>query len=441
MRPGYGYTSPYATPPSPLSGPTSPGLRSGSGSALFASTSRGLYSRSPLGSYHQHHGGSPLKDRPTRSTSPFDRTYPSAAATTSYLYGERPGAPVRERPGGLSDRPGLSERLAERPGLGSGMTENPYSLSSSSFKSTFQRSSPYSTLSAYNTAVGAGYLNTTPTKQRVSSTTTSYTTTPLSQVRYSSPTSLTPNSSGRQRIRGTSFREEYSGGSPRTRMRRAPSMVSAPGTTMVPPQASEDYRKYSIVLDLDETLIYARDGPLYARPGVDELLEFLGKNAEAIAWTAGLRAYAQAVLHNIDKTHAVRHCIYRHAKWFTNEPGYQKDLSLLGRPLDRTLIIENTPDCIRANRENGILVADYEGGEVPDHTIPKLTEFLRGLVASGMSVPQYLAQCPHLTRRKVSTDRGDFIECYWLEVNNPPGSPGASPLTRYNRDLPSYSSY
>ena len=393
---GYSYGGAYGAsatgyrPPSP----TGYGSRSGSGGGVYGtSPTAGLYSgRSTSPTQHQ---GSPLKERPSfRTTSPLsmERDYRYTGQTTppKSPYSDRPGAGLRERPSILQD--------------------NPYNLGATSFKSGL----------GYVPSTSQGVGLSTPTKTAInhpaSFNSGVYGTagTPTSGQRYGSPTG-TP----RQRVRGTSFREDYNGLSPRSRMRRAPSMLGQPGTMMIPQQAAADYGKYSIILDLDETLIYARDGPLYARPGVDELFDYIGRDTEAIAWTAGLRAYAQAVLANIDKNNAIKHCIYRHSKWFTGQAGYQKDLSLLGRSLDKTLIIENTPDCIRSNRENGVLVQDYEGGELPDSTIPRMTEFIKGLVSSGMSVPEYLSKCPMLSRRRVPTDRGDYIECYWLEVNNP----------------------
>ena len=137
------------------------------------------------------------------------------------------------------------------------------------------------------------------------------------------------------------------------------------------------------MLDLDETLIYAREGPLYARPGLNELLEFLSKNCEPIVWTAGVKAYAQAVIRNIDPTNAFRHCVYRHKKWFSGCAGYNKDLTLLGRDMSKLIILENTPDCVRGNEENGILVADYEGTpeESADPTLYAIKHMLKDMVA------------------------------------------------------------
>ncbi|KAJ9464531.1 hypothetical protein DIPPA_09991 [Diplonema papillatum] len=196
-------------------------------------------------------------------------------------------------------------------------------------------------------------------------------------------------------------------------------------------QSKADKGKYTVVFDLDETLIYAREGPLYARPGLDELFTLCKDSVEALVWTAGLRAYAQAIIKNIDKLGAVKYCVYRHAKWFTGQAGYRKDLGVLGRDLERTIIIENTPDCIRGYQQNGILVTDYEGGEMPDFTIPALAEFIRKLIDSGLTVPQYITSSPMLVRAPVQTDTGDFIQCYTLNINTwkPEG------WSRTNRDL------
>lgn len=194
-------------------------------------------------------------------------------------------------------------------------------------------------------------------------------------------------------------------------------MLHEPTKYMIPPQKKEQAGMYVIVFDLDETLVYAREGPLYARPGIDGLWAALQGRCECIVWTAGLRAYAQAIVRNIDKVGVVQHLVYRHAKWFTGQAGYQKDLAVLGRDASKMLIIENTPDCIRGWQQNGILVTDYEGGETPDNTIPALTQFLDGLITSGKTVPEYVTTCPMPSRTPIQTDIGDFIQVYTLNVN------------------------
>lgn len=237
----------------------------------------------------------------------------------------------------------------------------------------------------------------------------------------------------KQRIRGESFKQEYQGmGRRRPNRRRDPSMNKMDNRFVIPQQEAQYGDKLVLVLDLDETLVYARSGPLFARPGLDELFKLCKeKSVEVVVWTAGLKAYAQAIVDNIDKHNAVSHCIYRHSKWFTGQPGYRKDLAALGRPLDRVLIIENTPDCIRGYQENGILVDDYEGGERPDNTIYALTEVIRALTDSELTVPTFLKGCDTLVRSTIQTDVGDYIEVYRMNVNV--WEPGTH--IRVNQDL------
>jgi RNA polymerase II subunit A small phosphatase-like protein len=241
-----------------------------------------------------------------------------------------------------------------------------------------------------------------------------------------------------QRYRGVSFKKEYEpqntfqklkkAVAPKGGRKRAPSMIHEPTKHMIPPKRRDDKTRYTIVLDLDETLIYAREGPLYARPHLDELLAFLGEHCETVVWTAGVRAYAQAVIRNIDPNGVIDHCIYRHEKWFTGQAGYAKDLALVGRDLSQVLIVENTPDCVRGHEENGILVSDYEGGEATDNTLPAITKLIDDLVHSGLTVPEYLKRSPMLSRQAVPTDLGDKLSVYCLD-------PAKANEARVNRDL------
>lgn len=239
---------------------------------------------------------------------------------------------------------------------------------------------------------------------------------------------------GPQRRRGVSFKQDYSQSSQPSlfeKMKarvtgqrlRQPSMIHDMGRHLIPARDPAMEGRMTIVLDLDETLIYAREGPLYARPGIDELLAFLKENFEAVVWTAGVRAYAQAVVKNIDKISAIQHCVYRHKKWFTGVAGYNKDLTLLGRDMNNTIIIENTPDCLRGNEGNGILVADYEGGEHADDTLYCILALLRDLIekrkTSAMTAIEYVATSKFLMKQAVVTDLGDTIACFCLDANNP----------------------
>lgn len=128
---------------------------------------------------------------------------------------------------------------------------------------------------------------------------------------------------------------------------------------LIPPPHCDDMDKLVVVLDLDETLIHSRDTTLFTRPGLIELLRLLKGKCELIVWTAGTRDYALDVIKVIDTCYAIQHCIYRHPMWWSGEYGNCKDLRLLGRPMDRVLLVDNTPEVFRANPRNSILVPDF----------------------------------------------------------------------------------
>ena len=67
------------------------------------------------------------------------------------------------------------------------------------------------------------------------------------------------------------------------------------------------------------------------------------KYYELVVFTAGLKDYADWILNDLDKNGFIRHRLYRDSCRFKNG-AYIKDLSLLGRDLSRTLIIDNIRD-------------------------------------------------------------------------------------------------
>lgn len=251
--------------------------------------------------------------------------------------------------------------------------------------------------------------------------------------------------------------------------RREPTMMLK-GRQLIPP-ATHLARKYTVVFDLDETVVYARNGPLYARAYLKDLFRAIKDDFEVIVWTAGVREYAKTVLEEINEDHIVKHLVYRHEKWF-NEDDYTKNLRQLGRDLDYTIMIENTPDCVRANPQNSIIVEDFEvlpasltttgftddGATRPptplpeadgiiadnnssatssstidgdtssmpmsssqprqrrtkDRTLFLLREVLLALVESGETVPQFLSTCELLTQQTVVGCNGGDISIYHL---------------------------
>jgi hypothetical protein len=186
----------------------------------------------------------------------------------------------------------------------------------------------------------------------------------------------------------------------------------------VPGQSPEDWGMYTVVFDLDETLVYARDGTIRPRPHVDHLFAVLKGRCETLVWTAGVQSYAQRVLSDIDKMSVTRHCICRNDAWYQQPSNagrnYVKDLTLLGRNVKRTIIIENTPDCVARNPLNSVIVPDYCRENLMDMTLSVVAKILDGLLKSNMDVPLYLASNVHLKLESLRNAAGDTLNVYMM---------------------------
>eukprot|EP00668_Euglena_longa_P010183 GGOE01012355.1.p1 GENE.GGOE01012355.1~~GGOE01012355.1.p1 ORF type:complete len:234 (+),score=28.89 GGOE01012355.1:1774-2475(+) len=179
---------------------------------------------------------------------------------------------------------------------------------------------------------------------------------------------------------------------------------------LLPSQSDADKGKYTIVLDMDETLLHTAETPPTAgrhgfrivlgddyeaftmlRPHATDLIESLAGQAELVLWTAGETKYAQAAMKHADPKQLINHSIYRNDAWFSFYD-YKKDLGRLGRPLDRTVIVDNTDTLCRANKRNAIVIDDFFG-DPRDNLLAQLIPILSGLVNSKLTVPDYLAGC------------------------------------------------
>ena len=183
--------------------------------------------------------------------------------------------------------------------------------------------------------------------------------------------------------------------------------------------------RYTFVFDLDETLVFARRGPVVPRPGSHSLLRRLKghPHVEPVVWTAGESGYARNILRHIDEEAVVEHLVARCLSW-CNGPGAVKDMARLDRHGDRCLLIENTAACVRANPENALLLPDFnhtsrETGEL----MSAVEALLVGLASSAMRVQDYLASSRMLHKATVPCQGGGFVNTYVLTGFEPYSTP------------------
>ena len=147
------------------------------------------------------------------------------------------------------------------------------------------------------------------------------------------------------------------------------------------PEKIENKKNFTLVLDLDETLISFKFneqhiGMLKMRPGLYNFLENVKKKYEIVIFTAGTQEYADPILDKIEKNGKIfaKRLYRQHATLMNNI--YLKDLTRLGRDLSKIIIVDNMPQNFSLQKENGILIKNYFGQDKYDTTLNDLTPIL-----------------------------------------------------------------
>ena len=151
-------------------------------------------------------------------------------------------------------------------------------------------------------------------------------------------------------------------------------------------------KKYTLVLDLDETLIHLqpqidyknrynflennsldaqnlnkKDSHKYLllfRVGLFSFLTILKPFYELISFTSASREYADPIIKEIEKNKKYfDYCFYReHCVVYGNN--FVKDISRIGRDIKKMIIVDNNENNFLLNKENGIKISPFYGDNV-----------------------------------------------------------------------------
>ena len=142
-------------------------------------------------------------------------------------------------------------------------------------------------------------------------------------------------------------------------------------------------KKFSLVLDLDETLISFKlepgdenKGTIRFRPYLDSFLQKVREKYEIIVFTSGTKDYADPLEDAIEQEENYFDTrLYRqHTVVYGKD--IVKDISRIGRPLDKICIVENMPQNYRLQKENGILIKSFYGDDIYDTALVSLGDIL-----------------------------------------------------------------
>ena len=127
-----------------------------------------------------------------------------------------------------------------------------------------------------------------------------------------------------------------------------------------------------LVLDMDETMIHSPPPDhdrVYERPFVHEFLrEMHAHFDELVVFTAATRPYAAPILDRLETTGGgsvgslFSRRFYRDSCSVDPRTGlFAKDLRILGTPLDRVWILDNTPSAYALQPDRGVPISSFEG--------------------------------------------------------------------------------
>ena len=159
---------------------------------------------------------------------------------------------------------------------------------------------------------------------------------------------------------------------------KKPNFIIQPYRTNNLLPAKSSNLEYTLVLDLDETLIHCKrqenKGRILLRPHVKEFLTEMSKYYEIVVFTAADKQYADWVLDRLDTVGVISHRLYRCST--SNQNGFIfKDLCKLGRDLTKLLLVDNKPENFAFQPENGIEILSWYDDPL-DNALLELKELL-----------------------------------------------------------------
>lgn len=143
-------------------------------------------------------------------------------------------------------------------------------------------------------------------------------------------------------------------------------------------------KRYTLVLDLDETLIHYEEdesetGKVNFRPFLHEFLSSLNEFYDIIIFTASLQEYADPILDYLDQNGSIFKKRYYRQHTTETQTVSLKDLLILNLDLSKVIIVDNTPENFDKQRNNGIFIKSWYN-DMSDTALKDLIPFLKSVV-------------------------------------------------------------
>ncbi len=152
----------------------------------------------------------------------------------------------------------------------------------------------------------------------------------------------------------------------------------------IPYIGNKSNKPYTLVLDLDETLIHFKANPnneesgtIQIRPYLYQFLDNIKKYYELVVFTAATQEYADPIINALEqnKKKYFDYRLYRdHTIIIDND--FVKDISKLGRDLSKIIIVDNMEQNYKLQKNNGITIRPFWGKDNEDSALIDLLEIL-----------------------------------------------------------------
>ena len=131
---------------------------------------------------------------------------------------------------------------------------------------------------------------------------------------------------------------------------------------------TKNIKKYSLVLDLEETLLHFnknsknnKEGFIDIRPGTLKFLDDISQFYELIVFNEGEKKFTDFLIDTLEENKIYfEHRFYREHIIIDNND-IVKDLVRIGRSLDKILIVDNMKQNFKLQKDNGILIKSFYG--------------------------------------------------------------------------------
>ena len=148
-------------------------------------------------------------------------------------------------------------------------------------------------------------------------------------------------------------------------------------------------KKYSIVFDLDETLINIEFKDLtnnkcilHFRPGLFQFLSDIQPYYELMTFTSASKEYAQPIINEIESKNKYFDFNFFREHSIISGNDFVKDISRIGRDMKKIIIIDNMEENFRLNKKNGIKIYPFYGNK-NDNILFELKNILIAIYKQG----------------------------------------------------------